>query len=140
MGAGRMRIDDWDTRLEAAIAAADKPLEWGAHDCCTFAASCIEAVTGRTVWVKGLPAYRSAAGATTALKKAGFTDLGAALDSVLGERKPVAMARRGDLVLIAGPDAPGCAVVDLSGEWAVGLSPDGVVRVRLAEAVTAWSV
>jgi hypothetical protein len=92
------------------------------------------------VWVDGLSAYRTAAGATKALKKAGFDDLGAALDSVLGERKPITMARRGDIVLIAGTTGPGCAVVDLSGEWAVGLSPDGVVRVRLAEAVAAWGV
>jgi hypothetical protein len=140
MGARRMRLDDWDTRLEAVIAAADKPFAWGDHDCCTFAASCVEAVTGRQLWVKSAPSYRTAAGAKKALKKVGFDDLPSALDGVLGERKPVAMAQRGDVVLIDGADAPGCAVVDLSGEWAVGPSPDGVVRVRLAEAVAAWSV
>ena len=137
-----MRLDDWDTRLEAVIAAADKPFAWGSHDCCTFAASCVDAVTGQSLWIKGLASYRTAAGAKKALKKAGFEDLGAALDSVLGARKAITMARRGDIVLIAGTSGsgPGCAVVDLSGEWAVGLSPEGVVRVRLAEAVAAWSV
>jgi hypothetical protein len=135
-----MRLDDWDTRLEAAIAAADKPFVWGSHDCCTFAASCVEAVTGRSLWVKGLASYRTAAGAAKALKKAGFEDLGAALDSVLGARKPIAMAQRGDIVLIAGAPGPGCGVIDLSGEWAVGLSSVGQGRVRLAEVVAAWSV
>ena len=42
-----MRLEDWGRRLEAHIMAfRDAPFVWGQHDCCTFAAGCVEAVTG----------------------------------------------------------------------------------------------
>lgn len=41
------RLPDWPERLDMAIdAARQRPFEWGAHDCVTFAAACIQAVTG----------------------------------------------------------------------------------------------
>lgn len=49
-----MRLHDWPERLSEVVAAArDRPFEYGTHDCCLFAADCIEAVTGRdlaAVW------------------------------------------------------------------------------------------
>ena len=45
---------------------------------------------------------------------------------------------RGDIVAL---DDNTCAVVDLSGEFAIGLSPDGgLARVPLSTALYAWSV
>lgn len=42
-----MRIDGWEARLaEVVDAAIDRPFAWGTHDCCTFAAACVDAVTG----------------------------------------------------------------------------------------------
>ena len=135
-----MRLDDWEQRLEAALTAADKPFQWGAHDCCTFAAMCVEAVTGLPIWIAGLSAYTDAAGARRALVRAGYDDLPAALDAALGPRKPAAFAQRGDVAVVTGPLGAACVVVDLSGERLVGVSPDGVARLPIGEALAAWSV
>jgi len=41
------RRGDWPERLDAVVEAArHRPFAWGTHDCITFAAACIQAVTG----------------------------------------------------------------------------------------------
>ena len=41
------RFEDWPTRLNAAIdAARARPFDWERHNCATFAADCVEAITG----------------------------------------------------------------------------------------------
>ena len=45
-----MRLPDWQARLSAELAASQaRAFDYGAHDCCIFAADCILAVTGRDV-------------------------------------------------------------------------------------------
>ena len=51
MWAGRrgsaMRLPDWQSRLAAVMREAQaRPFAWGSHDCATFAATCVVAVTG----------------------------------------------------------------------------------------------
>lgn len=42
-----MRLDGWEERLaEIVEAASARPFTWGLHDCCTFAAACVDAITG----------------------------------------------------------------------------------------------
>lgn len=42
-----MRVDGWEERLAEVVEAAEsRPFEWGVHDCCTFAAACVDAITG----------------------------------------------------------------------------------------------
>lgn len=44
---GRARLRNWQSRLAAVVSAATPtPFEWGVHDCCTFAADCVQACTG----------------------------------------------------------------------------------------------
>jgi len=61
-----MRLPDWQSRLAAVMHDAQaRPFAWGSHDCVTFAASCVEAVTGvdriadvRTAWADERQAIR----------------------------------------------------------------------------------
>lgn len=58
------RFPDWQSRLQAAIAARQhRPFEWGRHDCCLFVCDCIEAMTGRdpAADVRGYSTDREAA-------------------------------------------------------------------------------
>lgn len=42
-----MRVRDWQSRLAACIVERMRaPFEWGVNDCASFAADCVQAVTG----------------------------------------------------------------------------------------------
>lgn len=44
------RVDGWEARLSAVIEREkNAPFTWGSRDCATFAADCLEAITGREV-------------------------------------------------------------------------------------------
>lgn len=136
-----MRRELWPTLLHDVIeAAAERPFSWGSHDCCTFASACVEAMTGKSPWLERVLPYRSARGAGFSIKAAGFDDLAALVDAILGARKPALMARRGDVVLVPTEGGTALAVVDLTGEYVVGPSPDGMLRQPLDAALHAWSV
>lgn len=134
-----MRRRDWQGRLGDVFAAVQgEPFAWGTLDCSILACRCIEAVTGHDPMPDLVGSYDSQIGAMRWLADRGFGSLAEAIDSVLGARKPAAFAQRGDVVAL---DANTCAVVDLTGEFVIGLSPDtGIVRVPVATALHAWSV
>ena len=136
------RREDWPKRLDAVLQAAEgRPFSWGEHDCCTFAADCVHAVTGERLWPEGFGTYASAIEAQKRMFAMGWETVADALDSVLGERRPVLTAQRGDIVVFVNEaDRFGCAVVDLSGQFGVGLAPDGLVRRPVLDAVAAWRV
>ena len=132
------RHRDWESRLVAYLeAASDRPHAYGRHDCLMFCAAAIEAQTGRDFAEGHRGAYRSAAGAARYLKRLGFRSIEELLDSVLSER-PVAFARRGDIVLADG--IPGLCI---GGEALfVGQegAREGLVRRPRSEWQKAWAV
>lgn len=139
MGAA-VRRDDWQERLHAVIEAArGRPFCWGQHDCRTFARDCVEAVTGRVV-LEGFRDYTTATGAARALRDGGFADFFEMLDAHVGERVAVPFASRGDVALVETVQGPGCAVVDLTGEGILALTPNGLARLRLSAALGVWRV
>jgi hypothetical protein len=141
MGTDLMRVEDWLMRLDAVLsAAAGKPFVWGRHDCWTFAASCIEAVTGTRPDPQWLGDYTSNAGALRAVRRAGFADMAAALDATVGPRAAIAMAARGDIVLVAAEGAEGFGVIDTSGEAVCCVGMEGLVRRSLSDVVARWSI
>jgi hypothetical protein len=135
------RREDWPSRLDAVIqAASERPFSWGRHDCCTFADDCVEAVTGARLWPAGLGTYATAVEAQKRMFAMGWETVGDALDSVVGERVAVLLAQRGDLVLIPAEGFAGAAVVDMTGQFAVGVSHAGLLRVPVLDALAAWRV
>ncbi len=96
------RLPDWETRLAAYL----EPLRlcafaWGRHDCCTFSAGAVEAMTGIDPMPEFRGRYTTARGSVRALRRFGAGDLVRTLD---GKFEPVAapLAQRGDIVMSSG--------------------------------------
>lgn len=129
-----MRIQNWPRALDEYVQAARcRPFAWGAHDCCTFAAGAVQAITGRAV---ALPAYVGVRQALRALQTRG--GLLAAVRGQLGPMQAPARARRGDVLLLwqAGRDV---LAVSLGHAWAAP-GAQGLVFGPAADAVAAWRV
>lgn len=129
-----MRIPHWPRVLDEYVQAArGRPFAWGAHDCCTFAAGAVQAITGRAI---ALPAYVGVRQALRALQARG--GLLAAVRGQLGPMQAPARARRGDVLLLwqAGRDV---LAVNLGHAWAAP-GADGLVFGPTDDAVAAWRV
>jgi hypothetical protein len=93
------RLPDWRARLGAHIAAhRTRPFAYGAHDCATFAAGAVQAVTGSDP-AAGLTGYTTRAGGLRRLRRNGLEDHVAFVASRFAEI-PVACAQQGDLAVI----------------------------------------
>lgn len=103
-----MRLHDWQTRLATVMREAQpRPFAWGAHDCVTFSAACVEAVTGADPiadvrWADERQALRLLADGGGLLELA-RSRLGAELASPL-------MAQPGDVGLCMQGERPGLCV------------------------------
>lgn len=131
------RLDRWDMRLmECVQAAQTKPFEWGSHDCVTFAADCVRAMTGCDP-LKGVEPWGDAKGALRAIQaRGGLSD---AITSLFGEPIPPAMARRGDVGMTDG-DVTGFGLLVCCGDVWVGPGLDGLQRLPLDVVRQAWRV
>lgn len=93
---GLARYIDWPERLAAYLAQARPlPFAWGTHDCVTFAAGAVHAITGQQVLPLSWP---DASHAARALRSMG--GLPAAVGSVLPALAAPELAQRGDVVLV----------------------------------------
>lgn len=92
------RRTDWLDRLQRELeAAADRPHQWGRHDCALWCARCIHAMTGAD-FAKGLRGrYRSERGAFRVLSEYG--GLEGLVTHFLGEPVGPICARRGDVLI-----------------------------------------
>jgi hypothetical protein len=97
---GMRRVPGWPERLAGYVAShVSTPFVWGSHDCVTFAAGAVQAVTLQRPrmpqWSDvhdALRQLRAAGGLVAAVESAGLADLA----------RP-ALALRGDVLLIDGP-------------------------------------
>lgn len=139
MGRVVVRREDWLPRLELLIEQAqDKPFTWGQHDCCTFAADAVEAVTGENPLPDLRGSYDTRFGALRWLADRGFASLEDALDVFAGQRlQSPGLAGRGDLVLVRDMTV---GVVDGTACRVACLNADGVGLVFLPTryATAAW--
>lgn len=129
---------NWVQDLHAKVAEFNaKPFVWGTHDCCSFAADCVLAMTGNDAFKDYRGGYKTQFGANKRLKRLG--GLEAATTKLLGEPlNNVAFAQRGDVICFAGPlgDTAGiCMGATIS---AAGL--DGLAQVPMNQAYKAWRV
>lgn len=93
------RKPDWEARLAAYLEPLRaRPFAWGTHDCCTFASGAVEAVTDVDPMPEFRGKYRSAAGASRALRTIGAGDLARTLDAKFNP-VPAPLAQRGDIVM-----------------------------------------
>ena len=133
------RLPDWRGRLGAYRAAARaRPFCYGTHDCATFAAGAVGAVSGiDPIAALGIR-YTSLAGGHRALRALGYPDHVA----VVRERFaaiPMAFARLGDLAVIETKGGPALAVV--GGAEILAVAPErGLVAIPLDRGTMTYRV
>ena len=129
------RLHDWMPRLAAVVVARmGAPFVWGLHDCCVFAADCVQAVTGRDLGADLRGSYRTEREAARLLHRLGGVASLAA--DRLGPVVPAASAAPGDIGLcrLNGRD---CLAVCVGGHF---LAPGhcGLVAIGLPDIARAW--
>lgn len=96
------RFPDWEARLAAYLEPLRlRPFAWGQHDCCTFSAGAVRAMTGIDPMPEFRGHYRTARGSMRLLRRLGRGDLAATLDAKF-EAVPASLAQRGDIVMSDG--------------------------------------
>lgn len=96
------RKPDWDARLAAYLEPLRaRAFAWGQHDCCTFAAGAVQAMTDVDPMPEFRGRYSTAIGSARALRRFGAGDLASTLDRKF---EPVdhPLAQRGDIVMTSG--------------------------------------
>lgn len=118
----------------AAIEAARRtPFRPGTHDCALFVASVVQAKTGKDYAKKWRGKYKTVDAGVKALKKAGYEDHIALVESTFKEI-PVSAARFGDIAVV------GDALGIVSGHVIFVLRPEGLGTVDLLTASRAFRV
>ena len=135
------RLPGWEGRLYALLERKRfEGFEWGEHDCCTWAASAVAAVSGQQISFPG--PYTSARQALRVVRALG--GLPAAVTAALGsEPMPASHAQRGDIVLLRQPRSfDGHALAVCFGEFAYAPGEDCLVAIRMtaAEVLGAWHI
>lgn len=126
-----MRPDQWDKRLHVVLTDRLKtPFAWGENDCATFAAACVEAMTGVN-HLQGMPTWSDEASALAAIEEVG--GMKPWLDSHFEPINPLT-AQRGDLGLV------GTALNVCVGRGWASPSSDGLAVTPLGSASEAWRV
>lgn len=93
------RLPDWEARLAAYLEPLHaRPFGWGRHDCCTFSAGAVQAMTGVDPMPEFRGRYATAIGSARALRRLGAGTLADTLDRKFG-LVPPSLAQRGDIVM-----------------------------------------
>lgn len=96
------RKPDWEARLAAYLEPLrTRVFAWGRHDCCTFAAGAVLAMTEADPMPEFRGRYSTAIGSARALSRYGAGTLAATLDAKFDAVAP-ALAQRGDIVMSGG--------------------------------------
>ena len=134
------RLPDWPLRLEAFVAARQQqPFAWGAQDCATFAADCVQAITGVDVAPPHLRQHRHARAALRSMRAHG--GLRAIAQAALGTPIPPILAGVGDVLLTRpGAQAHHPMLAVCNGASAIAPGPFGLVSLSLAQVSHAWRV
>lgn len=129
---------EWRVRFEALVSARiATPFSWGTHDCCLWAADCVQAVTGTDPAAKWRGTYSTAIGAARLVEDLGGME---AIGAMSGgpECLPLA-AGVGDVGLVIDSEGRQMLAVCVGTVWLVAAA-QGLGPVDLGEAVKAWKV
>jgi hypothetical protein len=131
-----MRLKDWPSRLDAALAAARRrPFEWGAHDCCLFAASVVEACTGVDLAAELRGTYSDALAAAALVESLGGID---AIAALAGLEIDPELAAAGDIGL-AEIEGRQSLVVNGGQVW-LGAGAGGLLVAPASSVTRAWRI
>ncbi|MEC9346050.1 MAG: hypothetical protein VYB54_07470 [Pseudomonadota bacterium] len=129
------RRPDWERILDLAIEhARSQPFSWSHRNCAIWCADVVHAMTGHdpgATW-RNLP--DNAWNVRMAVARAG--GLARIATDALGPSSPIAMARRGDVVLLAGDGALGICV----GRRVAVPGPKGLAFASLEAGEMCWRV
>ena len=130
-----MRYPDWPVRLNEYIIAAEKlEFELGTHDCCTFAAGAIEAITGEDPMPEFRDQYNDWQSAEDALDEIGYDNLYKTLTKKFGAAILGVKGQKGDLAFYEGS----CGIV--LGRFAMFLGEKGYAYVPLRNLQRAFRI
>lgn len=105
------RLPGWEINLQKTIEKhRNSHFQWGAHDCCCFSATCVEAMTGINPMDKFQEKYRSKKTGQAVLKNEGKGTLLKTLIYLFGPWFHPSKAQRGDLVFLTGKTGPSVGV------------------------------
>ena len=131
-----MRLHDWQLKFEAFVKERRAmPFAWGANDCCTFAADCVEAITGVDC-ASQLRGHSTAKQAYRALQQHG--GVAGIATAALGQPVPVLSAQIGDVVLSKSGERDMLAICN--GGTCLAPGPDGLVSLGMDTATMCWRV
>lgn len=124
-----MRYPDWPTRLsQYVIEEQKKPFKYGEHDCCTFLAGAVIAMTGEDRMAEFRGKYDSRASGAQALREIGNGTLMKTLYKKFGKPVPGAHGRRGDIALYESG-----ALGLVLGRYAIFLGEDGYQHIPISQ-------
>lgn len=131
------RHEGWEQRLSEYIASkVGVPFAWGSHDCCTFAAGALLALTGENpMFSHG--EYTDAAGAAIVLRDAGGIERIPEAHG-LSLLPSVSFAMRGDIVSIKIDGRTSLGVC--CGNISLFAGPVGLASKNTADCLNAWRV
>lgn len=128
------RTIGWESRLFNYMQSKFmEPFAWGTHDCCTFAAGAIQAVTEQVVFE---PAYTSVFEAQTFMESVGGIE--AWMTEHFGEPAAPLQARLGDIGLLTLPDRELLCVV--AGHQVVAPGEEHSLFYPLTDCTKVWRV
>lgn len=133
------RIKGWEQRLfKLTSNAGRRAFSWGDHDCVTFAADCVMAMTGYDPIHDIRGTWSTEIGAKRAMLKAGSRDLGDLAAARL-EEIPISQTKRGDIVL-AGEENSDDFLAIVVGHMAAGPAETGLQHISMSQAKRAYRV
>jgi uncharacterized protein YfaT (DUF1175 family) len=132
-----MKRYDWTKRLFDVVAAhKHATFAWGKHDCCLFAARCVDAMCETNYEAALKKKYKGQRSAAKYI--ASFGSIEAAVKSWLGNSQKAAFTQRGDVVLFdnEGQQALGICL----GREIISTGETGLVSVSMDKAICSWAV
>lgn len=131
------RLNNWLSRFAALVdTARARPFEWGAHDCCLWAASAVLSITGEDPAEAWRGGYRTERAAMRILRSlGGLTGAG----SLCGVAIDVSLATVGDIGLVTWSDGVQSLAVCAGHTWMCAGSY-GLEHLPLDAATAAWGV
>lgn len=135
-----MRSNDWTIKLSDAVHTARLlPFIWGVHDCVTFVAHCVDAMTGsdHVARMQRETAYHSEEEAYAVIAShGGWVGL---ISEFLGDHEETALyAAPGDVVLVINADREMLGII--IGHHVVAAAEEGLATLPYENIVTVWKV